>query len=30
MELKNYDKVRDLYEKLLDKSKHIKIWVSYA
>ena len=30
MELKNYDKARDLYERLLERSKHIKIWVAYA
>lgn len=30
MELKNYEKARDLYERLLERSRHIKIWVAYA
>jgi crooked neck len=30
MEMKNYEKVRELYEKLLNRSKHIKIWIAYA
>lgn len=28
--LKNYDKVRELYERLIERSKHVKIWISYA
>ena len=30
IQLQNYDKVRELYEKLLERSKHVKIWISYA
>jgi len=26
----NYDKVRALYERLLEKTKHLKVWLSYA
>lgn len=26
----NYEKVRELYERLLERSKHVKIWVSYG
>jgi crooked neck len=26
----NYEKVRDLYDRLLDKTKHVKVWLSYA
>jgi crooked neck len=28
--LKNFEKVRELYERLLERSKHIKIWVAFA
>jgi len=28
--LGEYDKVRHLYSKLLGKSKHLKVWLSYA
>lgn len=30
IELKEYDNVRALFEKLLEKSKHLKIWISFA
>ncbi|CAD8136165.1 unnamed protein product [Paramecium octaurelia] len=30
IKLQNYEKVRELYEKLLERSKHVKIWISYA
>ena len=30
IELNNHDKARDIYERLLERSKHIKIWVAYA
>ena len=30
IENKQYDYVRELYEKLLERSKHVKIWISYA
>jgi len=26
----NFDRVRDLYTKLLTKTKHVKVWLSYA
>ena len=26
----NFDRVRDLYTKLLNKTKHVKVWLSYA
>lgn len=26
----NFDRVRDLYTKLLSKTKHVKVWLSYA
>ena len=26
----NYSRVRDLYAKLLTKTKHVKVWLSYA
>lgn len=26
----NYSRVRDLYVKLLTKTKHVKVWLSYA
>ncbi|KAJ8768559.1 hypothetical protein K2173_022669 [Erythroxylum novogranatense] len=25
-----YDRTRDLYERLLDRTKHLKVWISYA
>lgn len=28
--LKNFEKVRELYERLLERSKHIKIWIAFA
>ena len=28
--LGEFDKVRHLYSKLLSKSKHLKVWLSYA
>eukprot|EP00800_Vazella_pourtalesii_P014994 TRINITY_DN3948_c0_g1_i1.p1 TRINITY_DN3948_c0_g1~~TRINITY_DN3948_c0_g1_i1.p1 ORF type:complete len:681 (+),score=142.87 TRINITY_DN3948_c0_g1_i1:46-2088(+) len=30
VELEDWDKARDLYERLLDKTKHVKVWLSYA
>ena len=30
IELENWDMARSLYERLLDKTKHLKVWVSYA
>lgn len=27
---KAYDNVRKLYERLLERTKHIKIWITYA
>ena len=27
---KDYEYVREIYERLLERTKHIKIWVSYA
>lgn len=30
IELKEYDNARKLFERLLEKSKHLKIWISYA
>lgn len=26
----NFEKVRELYERLIDRSKHVKIWISFA
>jgi crooked neck len=28
--LKSYDRVRDLYSKLLARTKHVKVWLSFA
>jgi len=28
--LKAFDRVRDLYTKLLARTKHVKVWLSYA
>jgi crooked neck len=25
-----YDRTRELYERLLDRTKHLKVWISYA
>jgi crooked neck len=25
-----YDRTRDLYERLLEKTGHVKVWISYA
>ena len=25
-----YDRVRDLYKRLLQRTKHVKVWLSYA
>lgn len=25
-----YGRTRDLYERLLDRTKHLKVWISYA
>lgn len=30
IEEKEYDKVRELYERLLERTQHLKIWISYA
>ncbi|KAI6653777.1 Crooked neck-like protein 1 [Oopsacas minuta] len=30
VELEDWERVRALYERLLDKTKHIKVWLSYA
>ena len=30
IELESFDKVRELYERLLEKTKHLKVWLSYA
>jgi len=30
IEFENYTKVRSLYERLLEKSKHVKVWLSFA
>lgn len=30
IQLKDYEKVRGLYNRLLQKTKHIKVWISYA
>ena len=30
IEIENYEKVRNLYERLLSKTKHVKVWLSYA
>ena len=30
MELKEYDNCRDLYERLLKQTQHLKVWLSYA
>jgi len=30
IELKEYDNVRSLYSRLLEKAQHLKIWLSYA
>ncbi len=28
--LEEYDNVRDIYQRLLEKTKHVKVWVSFA
>ncbi len=28
--IKEFDKVRDLFKRLLVKTKHVKVWISYA
>ena len=30
VEQEEWNKVRNLYERLLDKTKHMKVWLSYA
>ncbi|XP_003738957.1 crooked neck-like protein 1 [Galendromus occidentalis] len=30
MEQRNFDATRDLYERLLDRTSHVKVWVSYG
>ena len=30
IKLQEYDNVRNLYERLMQKSKHVKIFISYA
>ena len=30
IESDNHDAVVDLYERLLEKSSHVKVWISYA
>lgn len=30
IEQNEHDKVRELYEKLLEKTQHVKVWISYA
>ena len=30
VELEDWERVRELYERLLDKTKHVKVWLSYA
>lgn len=27
---KNYEKVRELFARLMERSKHVKVWLSYA
>lgn len=29
-ELEEFDKARDLYERLLQKTQHVKVWIAYA
>jgi len=29
IQIKNYDKVRELYEKLLERSKHVKVEIYF-
>eukprot|EP00040_Diaphanoeca_grandis_P014658 m.74505 g.74505 ORF g.74505 m.74505 type:complete len:911 (-) comp24666_c0_seq1:47-2779(-) len=29
-ELEEYDRARELYERLLSKTRHVKVWISYA
>lgn len=26
----DFDRARELYERLLDRTKHLKVWISYA
>jgi crooked neck len=30
IEIKNYEKAKEIYERLLTKTKHLKAWISYA
>ena len=30
IENKTLDKARDLYSRLLEKTKHVKVWISFA
>ena len=30
IELGEISKARDLFERLLEKTKHVKVWISYA
>ena len=30
VEQEEWDRVRQLYERLLEKTKHLKVWLSYA
>jgi len=30
IELNEFDRVRLLYKRLLEKTKHVKVWISYA
>jgi len=30
IELEDYEKAWEIYEKLLNKSKNVKVWLSYA
>ena len=27
---KNFEKARELFKRLLERSKHVKVWLSYA
>ena len=30
IEQKEFDKARDLFSRLLEKTNHVKVWISYA
>lgn len=30
IEIKDYERVRNIYQRLLEKTKHVKVWISYA